>query len=51
MADQRYDLSSEQKEIILEKAKRRAYLRNEFQKQIWDPHRHASLEAGSVVSI
>lgn len=50
MADERYDVSPEQKEILLERAKRRAFLRNEFQKQIWDPHRHASLEGGAVVS-
>lgn len=48
MADQRYDITPEQKEILLERAKRRTFLRNEFQKQVWDPSRHA--EGGSVVS-
>lgn len=50
MADERYDVSPEQKEILLERAKRRTALRNEFQKQLWDPHRHASMEGGYVVS-
>lgn len=51
MADQRYDVSPEQKEILLERAKRRTFLRNEFQKQLYDPHRHASMEGGHVVSL
>lgn len=50
MGDRQYDVSAEQKEILLERARRRTALRNEFQKQIWDPHRHASLEGGTVVS-
>lgn len=45
-----YDVSSEQRALIEERAKRRAVLRNEFQKLAWDPHRHAAAEGGHVVS-
>lgn len=49
MADQ-YDLSPAEKQILIEKAQRREVLRNEFLKQASNPHRHASMEGGAVVS-
>lgn len=50
MADQ-YDISPAEKQVLLEKAQRREVLRNEFLKQASNPHRHASMEGGAVVSV
>lgn len=46
-----YNIDQKTKEILLEKAKRRATLREEFIKIKFDPFRHASQEGGAVVCI
>ncbi|XP_017777382.1 PREDICTED: uncharacterized protein LOC108563268 [Nicrophorus vespilloides] len=47
MAEQ-FDVSALQKQVLLEKAKRRTVLREEFLKQTSNPFRHASGEGGAV---
>lgn len=44
-----YDLSSRQKEILLEKQKKCVDLRAEYQKQVTNPFRHATGEGGALV--
>lgn len=46
-----YDLNEVSQKVLLEKAQRRAALREEFIKLKFDPFRHASEEGGVVVSI
>lgn len=50
MADQQYDVPLAERRLLEEKAKRRAVLRQEFLKQISNPHQHATGESGAVVS-
>ncbi|KAF5270406.1 hypothetical protein FQR65_LT05594 [Abscondita terminalis] len=47
MADH-YDVTPVEKNILLERAKRRTILREEFLKLSTDPFRHASAEGGTV---
>lgn len=50
MADKQYDISAAERRFLEEKAKRRTVLRQEFLKQISDPHKHGTGESGGVVS-
>lgn len=49
MADKQFDVSLAEKRLLEEKAKRRFALRQEFLKQISDPHQHGTGESGAVV--
>lgn len=49
MADKQFDISRQDLQILEEKAQRRAVLKQEYLKQISNPHRHASMEGGTVV--
>jgi hypothetical protein len=49
MADKQYDVSSSTKSAVEAYAKRRALLREEYIKQITNPHRHGTGEGGTVV--
>ncbi|CAH1995697.1 unnamed protein product [Acanthoscelides obtectus] len=48
MASQQFDVDSNTRQIIEEKAKRRAFLREEFIKQKTNPFQHASGGGGTV---
>lgn len=50
MAEQ-FNVSSEQRKVLEDRARRRVALRNEFMKLQTDPLRHASGEGGTVVSL
>lgn len=50
MAERQYDMSLAEQKKFQEIHKKRLELREEFQKQISNPHRHASQEGGLVVS-
>lgn len=47
---EQFDVDSETRRILEEKAKRRAILREQFLKLKTDPFQHASGEGGTVVS-
>lgn len=49
MASQ-FDVTEDQKKLILERAKKRLALREEFLKKVSNPFQHASGEGGAVVS-
>ena len=49
MADKQYDVSAKGKRLVEEYAKRRAVLREEYIKQITNPHRHGTGEGGILV--
>jgi hypothetical protein len=49
MADKQYDVSEAMKRRVEAYAKRRALLREEYIKQITNPHRHGTGEGGTVV--
>jgi len=51
MADKQYGLSTSEKRDFEEYAKRRTALREEYIKQITNPHRHGAGEGGTVVRI
>jgi hypothetical protein len=49
MADNQYDVSPAEKRVVEAYAKRRAALREEYIKQITNPHRHGTGEGGTLV--
>jgi hypothetical protein len=49
MADKQYDVSEATKRSVEAYAKRRAVLREEYIKQISNPHRHGTGEGGTLV--
>lgn len=49
MADKQYDVPAKDKRLVEEYAKRRAILRDEYIKQITNPHRHGTGEGGTLV--
>jgi hypothetical protein len=49
MADKQYDVSAKDKRLVEAYAKRRAVLREEYIKQITNPHRHGTGEGGTLV--
>jgi hypothetical protein len=49
MADRQYDVSPATKRSVEAYAKRRAALREEYIKQITNPHRHGTGEGGTLV--
>ncbi|XP_069700382.1 NADH dehydrogenase [ubiquinone] 1 beta subcomplex subunit 4 [Periplaneta americana] len=51
MADRTYDVSTSEKRLVDEYAKRRAALRHEYIKQITNPHRHGTGEGGTVFDV
>ncbi|PSN53200.1 hypothetical protein C0J52_04504 [Blattella germanica] len=51
MADKQFDASSADKRSVEEYAKRRAALRQEYIKQITNPHRHGTGEGGTLDSL
>ena len=50
MADKQFDTSAHERRLVDEYAKRRAALRQEYIKQITNPHRHGTGEGGTLVS-
>nr|CAH7727996.1 unnamed protein product [Callosobruchus chinensis] len=48
MASQQYDVDPNFRQVVEEKAKRRAVLREEFLKQRFNPFQHATGEGGTV---
>jgi NADH dehydrogenase (ubiquinone) 1 beta subcomplex subunit 4 len=48
MADKQYDVPAKDKRLVQEYAKRRAVLREEYIKQITNPHRHGTGEGGTL---
>jgi NADH dehydrogenase (ubiquinone) 1 beta subcomplex subunit 4 len=48
MADKQYDVTAKNKRLVHEYAKRRAVLREEYIKQITNPHRHKTGEGGTL---
>ncbi|KAJ9573762.1 hypothetical protein L9F63_008845, partial [Diploptera punctata] len=48
MADRQYDVSAAERRRVEEYAKRRAALRQEYIKQITNPHRHGTGEGGTL---
>ncbi|GFG33744.1 hypothetical protein Cfor_05104 [Coptotermes formosanus] len=49
MADKQYDVSAKEKRLVETYAKRRLALREEYIKQITNPHRHGAGEGGILV--
>jgi hypothetical protein len=49
MADKQYDVPAKDKSLVEEYAKRRLVLREEYIKQITNPHRHGTGEGGTLV--
>jgi hypothetical protein len=49
MADKQYDVTAKDKRLVQEYTKRRAVLREEYIKQITNPHRHGTGEGGTLV--
>ena len=49
MADKQYDVLAKDKRLVQEYAKRRTVLREEYIKQITNPHRHGTGEGGILV--
>jgi hypothetical protein len=49
MADKQYDVPTKDKRLVEEYSKRRAVLREEYIKQITNPHRHGTGEGGTLV--
>ncbi|XP_066993385.1 NADH dehydrogenase [ubiquinone] 1 beta subcomplex subunit 4 [Anabrus simplex] len=48
MAADQYDVSAAKRRLLEDKAKQRAILRQEYIKQITNPHRHATGEGGVI---